>query len=104
MGLPKYVLVVSVTVDPSVEEEWNDWYNRVHLPEIASCPGFHSSARYVCEQPERSYLTMYEIEGPSALETVEFQQRRGWSKFRDKVKPIVRSFHQIAAFPSKVQS
>lgn len=98
MALAKHLLVVSVTVDPSVETEWNDWYNNVHLPEIGVCPGFLSSTRYVSETPQRNYLTVYEIEGPSALESVEFQQRRGWSLFKDKVNPVVRRYEKISEY------
>ena len=41
----KDILVVSVSIDPSVESEWYKWYNDVHSLEIASCPGFRSAQR-----------------------------------------------------------
>ena len=41
----QHLLVVTATVDAAAETAWNDWYNSVHLPEIAACPGFRSAQR-----------------------------------------------------------
>ncbi len=103
MKLPKNLLVVDVTVDPDVEKEWNDWYDRVHVPEIVTCPGFRWAARYVGEAADgsRRYLTIYEIDGPEALESEEFSKRRGWGRFKEKVNASVRTFRQILFMESE---
>jgi len=95
--LSKALLIVNVTIDSEFEAEWNDWYDKVHLPEILSCPGFRGAARYVCQLNNgRHYLTIYEIESPQAIESVEFNKRRGWGKFKEKVQASVRVFNQIS--------
>jgi antibiotic biosynthesis monooxygenase (ABM) superfamily enzyme len=97
MGFPEYIFVVAATVDPAVEEEWNDWYNNVHLPEITACPGFRRSARYVHEEGDvRNYLTIYEISGKEALEGVQFSTRRGWGRFTSQVKATVRVYRRLS--------
>jgi len=102
MSLPKYLFVVDVTVDPDVEADWNDWYDKVHLPEIVSCPGFKHAARYISEvDNSRRYLTIYEIDGPQTLQTMEFAQRRGWGRFKDKVTASSRIYSQIAMLENK---
>lgn len=87
MSIAEVILVVSATIDPSVEEEWNRWYNEEHLPEIVDCPGFRSGQRYVAHNASggRRYVAIYELEDASALRSVEFSARRGWSIFKDKV-------------------
>ena len=35
-----HLLVVSAQVDAAVEKDWNDWYDKVHLPDVAGCPAF----------------------------------------------------------------
>ncbi len=96
MTLPICILIVDAKVDPDAESEWNRWYDNVHLPEIIQCPGFCRAARYVNETDgSRSYLTVYELESPEAIESVEFSQRRGWGKFRRKIQASVRIFRQI---------
>ena len=98
MSLPRHLLVVDVSVDQAVEAAWNRWYDEVHLPEIAACPGFRSAARYVSETAEgRHYLSVYDIEGPQAIQSPEFAARRGWVEFHDKVKFKTRIYRQIAA-------
>src|SRR5579863_5480891 len=97
MPLPEYVFVVDATIAPSVETAWNTWYDEVHLPEIVACPGFREGARYCAEKDgERHYLAIYAIDGPEALQSTEFNQRRGWSGFADKVKWTSRLYRRIA--------
>lgn len=98
MNLPTCLVVVDVSVDPEMEAEWNAWYDGTHLPEITACPGFHRSARYVSEEDgKRRYLTVYEVEGPQVIESLEFSQRRGWGQFRNHVQSKLRTYRRIAA-------
>jgi hypothetical protein len=100
MPLPEYVFAVDAEVDPSVESAWNEWYNKVHLPEITACPGFRQSARYLSEHNGvRHYVALYELDGPEALQSAEFSQRRGWREFTGRVKWTSRFYRRIAAAP-----
>jgi antibiotic biosynthesis monooxygenase (ABM) superfamily enzyme len=98
MSLASEILVVNATIDPSVEREWNHWYNDIHLPEIVECPGFQSAQRYVAEEhgSVRSYVSIYELDDAGALESAEFKMRRGWGPFVDKVKFKTLRFSRIA--------
>lgn len=100
MTLSEHIFVVDAEVDLSVEAAWNEWYNKVHLPEITACPGFRQSARYVSEHDGmRHYVALYELDGPEALHSAEFNQRRGWREFTGKVKWTSRLYRRIAAVP-----
>jgi hypothetical protein len=83
MTFPNSLLVTEATVAPEAEAAWNEWYTDVHLPEILDCPGFLDARRYVTEAEDgsRSYLALYALSGPEALESPEFQERRGWGPF-----------------------
>ena len=97
-SFPKQLMVVDVIVDPKVEEEWNVWYDQVHLPDILGCPGFIHAARYVCDEAgARRYLTVYEITGDEVLQSAEFSKRRGWGPFKECVRSSVRTCRQISA-------
>ena len=98
MSVEQHLLIVMSTVDRLVEADWNRWYNEVHLPEIAECPGFKSAQRYVSEggDGERSYIAIYELDGPDAIKSSEFAARRGWGPFGDKVKFRTQCFLRIA--------
>lgn len=96
--MPKCLLIVSVEVDPQVEAEWNRWYDTVHLPDALACPGVLRGRRYVSSgaisqshrgtrtsAPKKLYTTVYELAGPEAVETAEFQAMRGWAQFAPNV-------------------
>jgi hypothetical protein len=101
---PGCLLIVTVEVEPMVEAEWNRWYDAVHLPDVLRCPGVRGGRRYVSSGPIREsdagraesigtriYTTIYEIDGPGATTTPEFQAMRGWHHFA----PHVRSRTQV---------
>ena len=44
---PECLLIVTAEVDPAVEDEWNRWYDTVHLPDALKCPGVRRGRRYV---------------------------------------------------------
>ena len=98
-SLPACTLVVTAEIDTSVEDEWNKWYDEVHLPEALACPGVLAGRRYRTAKPAsltdhgaksttatRTYLALYELAGPEALDTPEFQQMRGWYQFTPHIK------------------
>ncbi len=90
------LLIVDVTVDPVVEDAWNDWYDNKHLPEILGCPGFVSGARYRSSGDNGTrYVTVYELSGPEALKSKEFGERRGWDVYLPHVKPQVTLYERL---------
>jgi hypothetical protein len=89
--------VVAARVDPAVEAEWNRWYDEVHLPDIAGCPGFRRGSRYVAATENGpAYLAVYELDGPAALHSPEFASRRGWGPFAPHVEATVTSYRRIS--------
>jgi hypothetical protein len=63
--VPKGIMVVqSEPVDPAHEDEYNDWYDNTHVPEICAVPGFVSARRYKVHGAAASpaYLAIYEID------------------------------------------
>jgi len=64
--MAKWLLTVeSNCADPPREQELNEWYDTVHLPDILEVPGFSSISRYVnnnAEEGQCKFLAVYEIE------------------------------------------
>ena len=51
--------------DVSKEEEFNKWYDEIHVPDVLETPGFISGTRYVRTRSLEGipkYLALYEIE------------------------------------------
>jgi hypothetical protein len=71
--MERWLLTVeSNCADPSREEEFNRWYDTVHLPDILETPGFVSASRYINTNPEGQckFLAMYEIETDNIAQTL----------------------------------
>ncbi len=101
------LLIVTAEIAPDQEEAWNRWYDEEHLPEAVACPGVLSGARYVSEgkaalssggehssSDARTYMAIYQLEGPEALHTQEFKAMRGWSRFSDHVTSRTQVFRR----------
>lgn len=77
--MPKGVLVVfSDAVSPEREEDFNRWYDQVHVPEVTSVPGCVAARRYVFSPPgldpvptKHRYLALYEFDAPQLQPVVD---------------------------------
>ena len=69
------IFLVYTDVESKHEDEFNDWYNTEHLPELLAVPGILAAARYEAVKGGPKYLAAYEIENTGVLETPEFRNR-----------------------------
>lgn len=64
----RYKFVVLTNAVDGREDEYNDWYTNVHLPDVLAIPGIVAAERYRLAHAQRnpvqpfSYLAIYEIE------------------------------------------
>ena len=97
-ALPRCLLIVTAEVDSAIEAEWSRWYDEVHLIDALACPGVLRGRRYVTSgevsesvrgarsaAARKVYTTVYELAGPEAVTTPEFQAMRGWARFAPHV-------------------
>jgi hypothetical protein len=59
--MSKGILIVTTNPPADMEEEFNVWYDREHLPERLSVPGFERAQRYYLIDGERRYLALYDV-------------------------------------------
>ncbi len=70
----KFVQVVFSNPVAGREDEFNEWYDNVHIPELLTVPGMLSATRYALHEaeiyhveggvvPEHKYMCVYEMEG-----------------------------------------
>ena len=104
---PSCMLIVIAEIDTAVEDDWNRWYDEIHLPAALACPGVIRGQRYksagtlsLTDRGERqvsatvSYATVYEVSGPEALETPEFKAMAGWYEFTGHIKARTQVFRR----------
>ena len=57
------ILVESRPSSPERDQEYNTWYDDVHLPQLVALDGFVSARRLRPVNGEGPYVAIYEIEG-----------------------------------------
>ncbi len=65
--MPSYKLVIMSNPVPDREDDYNDWYQNIHLGQLVALPGFKSARRYrragsLGEGETYPYMAIYEIE------------------------------------------
>jgi hypothetical protein len=64
--MTKWLFVVETNcADAAREVEFNEWYDKTHLPDVLETPGFIRATRYENTEPsegEAKFLATYEIE------------------------------------------
>jgi len=104
--MEKWVLVAETNCSiPAREEEFNHWYNTVHIPDILETPGIRRATRYECyEMPEGhgKYLALYDVETDDIEKTVAaFTDivTRKWEQGRmsELVAPVHAAFYRQMA-------
>jgi hypothetical protein len=66
----KYLMIAQTTPQEGREEEFDEWYDTVHLGEVLSLPGFVAAQRFkvVSGQSAFSRYAAYEVEADSPAE------------------------------------
>jgi hypothetical protein len=72
MSLGHTVLFSEMSPPRELENEFNTWYDREHIPLRMTVPGFVSAQRYLAEDDQRNYLAVYEMSESSNLKSPEY--------------------------------
>ncbi|HEX4090557.1 MAG TPA: hypothetical protein VHZ33_17730 [Trebonia sp.] len=82
--MPKGIMLVqSGPSDPAREDEYNDWYASVHIPQILGLPGFTGARRYRALNPANAdappYLAIYDLEADDLNDPIKELRARSRS-------------------------
>jgi hypothetical protein len=90
-----YLLLVRMDVPPEFENEFNDWYEREHIPMLMQIPGWVDAMRYTrVEGDVPKHMTIYELEGPWALDRPEHEMTHRTEWYR-RVRPHFENFSSL---------
>ena len=96
----KGMLLTSMNIDPAHEAEFNRWYDREHLEERVAIPGFLEARRYVAQDAELKYLSLYSTETIDVLGSPTYSKalanQTEWSKANiARFKGMIRGVSRI---------
>lgn len=66
----KPLFIVQLNVNPEIEDSWNDWYNKVHLPEVMDAsPSIIRATRLqkFAGTGDFKYAAVYEFDGEQGI-------------------------------------
>jgi hypothetical protein len=95
----KGMLVTSMDVDESDEQEFNRWYDREHLAERVAIDGFLEARRYVAHAAEPKYFCLYSTTTFDVLDAAAYRRalanqtewsRINISRFRNMGRAVAR--------------
>jgi len=72
--LGKGMLLTFTDVSARDERDYNEWYNREHIDDRVSLPGFHRGRRYAAVRGTPRYLAIYECDTVAILGTPNYLQ------------------------------
>ncbi|HTT75501.1 MAG TPA: DUF4286 family protein [Candidatus Binataceae bacterium] len=104
------LLVVWTDIAPEYEAEFNDWYNKEHIPQLLSVPGFQTARRYQAVEGKPNYLAVYQLADENVLKSGAFRAVRedptAWTRkitpqFRNTQRGVFRQIFSHGTPPPK---
>jgi hypothetical protein len=71
-----WLYIVHTDIPDDIVDEYNEWYDKEHLPRLVTVPGVVRARRYTAVEGHPRYLTAYELTDPNAFESPEGLQAR----------------------------
>ena len=108
--MAKWLFVVETNcADAAREAEFNEWYDKTHLPDVLETPGFIRATRYENTEPsagEAKFLATYEIEtddidGFLKAHTDNMTRKRAEGRISELLLVVSRSFYRQISSLSK---
>jgi len=90
------LLLNAMNVVPEHEAEFNEWYDKEHIPALAAVPGTLCARRFRAHKGSPRYVALYHLASP------DVQASKAWkdaasSPWTDKLRPFFRDHLRIVA-------
>jgi heme-degrading monooxygenase HmoA len=98
------LLLNAMNVAPENEHDFNEWYEREHLPALATVPGFLCARRYRgSETSTQRYLVLYYVASPAVPDSTAWKEAANtpWTErmrqhFRDRQRIACRRYYRAS--------
>ena len=74
-------------IPPEKEDEFNDWYSNIYVPNYETVPGVIRGRRYRAVSGEPKYLTVYEFENENVSKSTEWDRVRDIDPKTHEIRP-----------------
>jgi hypothetical protein len=89
------ILLIAMNVAPEHEADFNDWYNKEHIPALSEVPGTLSARRFRGRLAgTQRYVALYHFKTPDVPST-EAWKKAAASPWTERLRPHFRDFLRI---------
>ncbi|HVY13991.1 MAG TPA: hypothetical protein VHB27_02095 [Rhodopila sp.] len=108
MTEPAGLMMAMMQPPPTMEEEFQDWYDTEHFPERRDCKGFVTAQRLLCLDGFPRYLALYDLENRAVLEGPGYGAiaRSRYSQWTKRIVPRMWGHYRAEAdqiFPGRAR-
>ena len=82
-----FLQIGRMSVPSEIEDEFNEWYNAVHIPNFEAVPGCISGRRYRAVRGDPKYATVYELEHENVSRTPAWETARTANPWSERIRP-----------------
>jgi hypothetical protein len=94
------LLLVGMTPGADVEDAFNTWYDKEHVPALAGVPGVLCARRFRTSGGGPKYVALYHLTAPGVIETAEWKQasastpmpQRVRDRISDRLRLVCRNY------------
>jgi hypothetical protein len=93
------LLLNAMNIAPPFEAEFNEWYDKEHIPALRAVPGVLAARRFRGTSGNRKYVALYHLATPEVQESAEWKKAResDWTSrlqphFRDHLRLVCRRY------------
>jgi hypothetical protein len=93
------LLLNAMNIAPELEAEFNEWYDKEHIPALGAVPGVLGARRFRGTSANRKYVALYHLTAPDVVESAEWKDAResDWTSrlkphFRDHLRLVLRRY------------
>jgi hypothetical protein len=93
------LLLNAMNIAPEFEAEFNEWYDKEHIPALSAVPGVLCARRFRGTSGNRRYVALYHLTDPAVQESAEWKAARAsdWTSrlqphFRDHLRLVCQRY------------
>ena len=89
------ILAVLNNVESGIEAEYDEWYQKEHIPERVGVPGFRSGRRFRARGCDPEFLSIYEVDSVGVLSSAAYLERlNGPTDWTQRMMPMFRDMRR----------
>src|SRR5438477_336271 len=88
-AMAKGILIAAMDFSSVAEDEFNDWYDTEHIPELSRVPGVLCARRFRTAGGSPKYMALYHLASPAVVDGAEWKRASGSTPMPEHIRPQI---------------